>query len=89
MEKIRAKIANGIKVIFGYGIMISLLAGGLSFFAYTAAFIIGGDAAAAICAFVYKKIYPALVILSTSMILLGLIKMYICGESEFKGGKKK
>lgn len=89
MKKILIKFADVIKIIFGYGIMISLLAGGLTFFGYVVALCIGGDVAGVICAVIYKHIYPVLVVLSTSMIVLGLIRMYILGESEFSGKSKK
>lgn len=88
MKKVINKIADAIKVVFGYGIMICLLVGGLTFFGYIAAIIAGGSTAEVICTIIYKHIYPALVILSTSMIVLGLIRMYIVGESAFSGRKK-
>ena len=90
MQKIKDKTVNIIKVVFGYGVLIVLLAGGLTFFGYLAALIIGGDTAAAICTFIYKKLYPILVVTSTVMIALGVLKMYLCGETEFtrKNGKK-
>ncbi|MCQ2454800.1 MAG: hypothetical protein MJ090_01455 [Clostridia bacterium] len=83
MKKILQKTADVIKVIFGYGIMICLLTGGLTFFGYLAAVFIGGSTAEMICDVIYNHIYPVLVIISTSMILLGLIRMYIVGESDF------
>lgn len=88
MKKIMNKIADIIKVIFGYGIMICLLVGGLTFFGYLAALCIGGSTAELICTVIYKHIYPVLVVLSTSMIVLGLIRMYIVGESAFSGKTK-
>gem|GEM_PF-3545072 len=33
--------------------------------------------------------YPVLVLISTSMIILGIIKLYICGETESMSKKKK
>lgn len=92
MKAVLKKIANVIEIIFGYGILISLFVGGLTFFGYVAALIIGGDAAAAICAFMKKTLYPCLIILANSMVLLGLVKMYLCGEvalSSKKENKKK
>ena len=56
MKETFKKISGVCKLIFGYGIMISLFAGGLTFFGYLAALIIGGNVAALICAFIYKKI---------------------------------
>lgn len=89
MKKVLNKISDIIKVIFGYGIMICLLGGGLTVFGYIAALCIGGDTAALICKVIYKDIYPVLVILSTSMITLGLIRMYITGETALSEKKKK
>ena len=89
MQSIKERIVNVIKVIFGYGIMISLLVGGLSFFGYLAALVIGGDTALAICTFIYKKLYPVLVVISTIMIALGIFKMYLCGETAFTRQSKK
>lgn len=91
LKKIRDKIANIIQIIFGYGIMICLFVGGLSFLGYVAALIIGGDTAFLICEFIYKTIYPYLIQLSSFMVLLGLVKMYICGEAALstKNNKNK
>lgn len=75
-------------MIFGYGIMISLFLGGLTFFGYVAALIIGGDVAAAICTFMYKTLIPIAIYISTAMILLGLIAMYLAGEYALTASKK-
>lgn len=80
MKELRMKIAKVLQVIFGYGILISLFVGGLTFFGYMAALIIGGDTATQICTFIYKNMYPYLVKLSTITVLLGLLKMYLCNE---------
>ncbi len=83
MKKIKElckKIAEIIKVIYGYGMFICLFVGGLSFFGYLAALIIGGDTASQICTFIYKGVYPHLIKLSSVLILLGLVRMYLCGE---------
>lgn len=60
--------------------LVCLFVGGLSFFGYFAALIAGGDTATQICTFIYKGLYPYLIKLSSVMILVGLIKMYLCGE---------
>ena len=86
---IKEKITDMIKLIFGYGIMITLFAGGLTFFGYLIALIIGGEKAEAICGFIYKNVNPVLVVISTCMILLGLLKMYICKETAFTAGTGK
>ena len=77
------------KMIFGYGIMITLFAGGLTFFAYLIALIIGGDVAALICEVTYKQVMPIIVKVSTSMILLGLVCMYMSGEKSLTPSEKK
>ena len=77
------------KLIFGYGIMLTLFAGGLTFFAYLIALVIGGDTAALICEVTYKQVIPVIVKISTSMILLGLVCMYLSGEKSLTPSEKK
>lgn len=89
MKAVCKKISDVLKTIFGYGIMISLFAGGLTFFGYVAALIIGGDTATAICAVLYKSVFPVIIYLSVSMVLLGLVAMYLSGEVALTPEKKK
>ena len=88
MKEFCKKLSNILRTIFGYGIMISLFAGGLTFFGYAAALIIGGETATAICAFLYKQIIPAVIYLAVSMVLLGLLAMYLNGEVALTSEKK-
>ena len=74
------KISGILKTVFGYGIMIALFAGGLTFFGYIAALIIGGSVATEICSFIYHEFMPIVVYLTSSMVLLGLVAMYLGGE---------
>ncbi len=67
-------------MVFGYGVMITLFAGGLTFFGYVAALIIGGDTAAAICNFISKSFNPVIIYASSIVVLLGLLCMYLSGE---------
>lgn len=83
------KIAQVLKKIFGYGILICLFAGGMTFFGYLAALIIGGETAAAICLFLYNTVIPYIIKLSTLMVLLGLAAMYLNGEMALTSDKKK
>ena len=83
------KLTEICKTVFGYGIMITLFAGGLTFFAYLIALIIGGDTAALICEITYKQVIPVIVKLSTTMILLGLVCMYMSGEKSLTPSEKK
>lgn len=89
MKEICKKISNVLKTVFGWGVMLCLFAGGLTFFGYLTALIIGGDTAAAICTFIYKTVIPYIIYGSTVMVLLGLIAMYLAGEVALTANKKK
>ena len=89
MKNTMKKIADIIGYVYGTGIALCLFIGGLSFFGYLAALIIGGDTATEICVFIYKKIYPPLVYASSSFVLLGLVKTYFSGEKALSLSKRK
>ena len=89
MKEMCKKISAVLKHIFGWGIMITLFAGGLTFFGYLFALIIGGETATAICTIIYKTIIPYIIKVSTVMILLGLVAMYLNGEMALTSGKNK
>ena len=88
MKDTRKKIADVMKLIFGYGIMIVLFAGGLTFFGYVIALIVGGETAANICTWIYKSFIPVIIYASTVLILFGLVTMYIAGEKALTPGTK-
>ena len=83
------KFSAFLKTVFGYGTMIALFFGVIVFLGYVVALVIGGDVAAQICEFVYKKIVPVMIYLGTSMVLLGLIAMYLAGEKALTPSKRK
>lgn len=89
MKALINKIIRIIEYIFGYGIMISLFVGGLSFFGYLGAFVIGGQVAKEICEFIYKDLYPRLIYFTSVIVLLGIVKMYLCGQTALKSSSKK
>lgn len=89
MKEIFKKISEVCKLIFGYGIMLTLFVGGLTFFGYVVALIIGGDVAAMICDIIYNKIIPVMIYISTVMVLFGLFAMYLAGELALTPSKKK
>jgi len=89
MKEFCKKLANLLATVFGYGIMICLFTGGLTFFGYMAALIIGGDTATAICVFIYKTLFPWIIRCSTVLVLLGLVVMYLRGETALTAEKKK
>ncbi len=89
MKKVIKKIAKIGKLIFGYGMMITLFVGGLTFFGYLAAIIVGGDSAAMICDFLYNKIIPIIVYATNILIIWGIICMYLDGEKALTTSKRK
>ena len=89
MKETCKKISAVLKTIFGYGILICLFAGGMTFFGYVAALFIGGETAAVICTMIYKTIIPYIIKTSTFMVLLGLVAMYLNGEMALTTTKKK
>lgn len=88
MKEFCKKLSQVLKTIFGYGIMIALFVGGLTFFGYVAALIIGGETATAICTFLYKTVIPVIIYLAVIMVLLGLVAMYLNGEVALTPEKK-
>ena len=88
MKETMKKISDICKLIFGYGIMIVLFAGGLTFFGYVAALIVGGETATNICTWIYKSFIPVIIKASTILILFGLLTMYLAGEKALTPGKK-
>ena len=86
-EKLKL-ISDKLKIVFGYGIMITLFVGGLTFFGYLFALIIGGETAALICEVIYKKIIPVMIYISTIMVLFGLVTMYLAGEKALTPSKR-
>lgn len=89
MSETRAKIARVCKLIFGYGIMITLFAGALVFLGFIVALIVGGDTATAMCTWIYKKFVPIMVQATSILILWGIASMYIAGEKALSQNKKE
>ena len=89
MKEMCKKISAKLRIVFGWGILLCLFAGGLTFFGYLAALIVGGEGAALICTFIYKTIIPVIIKCSTALVLLGLVVMYLNGEMALTSNKKK
>lgn len=89
MRETMKKISVICKLIFSYGIMIVLFAGGLTFLGYLAAFCIGGSAAEAICVFIYKQFFPIIFYAANFLVLFGLLAMYLGGEVALTADNKK
>ena len=88
MKKVFNKIVTILSWIFGYGILLSLAVGGLSFLGYVVALIIGGEVASSICYFIYKMVYPYLVYGTSIIVVLGILIMYMKGEVSLTVSKK-
>ncbi len=89
MKKLFNKIGSALKTVYGWGILVCLFAGGLSFFGFVAALIIGGDTAAEMCRVIHKVIFPYIIYASTVTVVLGLVAMYLCGEVALSAGSGK
>lgn len=80
MRKTLKRISDVGKLVFGYGIMMTLFVGGLTFFGYLVALLVGGETAGALCAFIYKQVVSRMIYATTCLVLLGLATMYLAGE---------
>lgn len=89
MKEFLKKVSAVLRSVFGWGIFVSLFVGGMTFFGFVAALIIGGETATAICLFLSKSVIPVVIKISTVMILLGLVVMYLNGEVALTSGKAK
>ena len=88
MKNFIKKLSEIFKIIFGYGIMITLFMGGLTFFGYVAALIIGGDTAEIICKFIYKDLFPIIIYAASILVLFGLLTMYLSGQTALTASVK-
>lgn len=88
MKDVAKKIACKLQICFGFGIFACLFLGGLMFFGYLVAILIGGETAATICTIIYKKVFPVIVKASNILVLVGLLIMYLKGETSLTMTKK-
>ena len=89
MKKFLEKTCKILGIVYGYGILVTLIASGLTFFGYVVALCIGGDVAAQICEVIYKHVFKWIIIVASCVVLLGLIKMYLAGEVQATVRKKR
>lgn len=83
------KLSNGLKTLYGYGIVAALFLGGATVLGFIAAIIIGGETGTAIATFIYKGFFPRLIIASDIIVLIGLAGMYLAGEKTMFLARKK
>lgn len=63
--------------IYGWGIFVCLFLGGMMFFGYLLAFVLGGEWAIKICDLIYNKIFKILIYGGNVIVLMGLANMYL------------
>lgn len=77
MKNANIRIAKVLDNVYGWGIMLALFLGGLTFFGFLIAFIIGGETAVIIATFIYKSFFPVVIYATNIIVILGLISMYL------------
>ena len=78
----RKKAVSLMEKIFGWGILLTLLAGGLAFLGYLAALAAGGGengAGMRISLFIQKQYFPAVIVCAVISAAAGLLGMYLNG----------
>lgn len=85
------KISKVLLTIFAIGVLATLFAGALSFVGYLVALVIGGEAATALCAFIYKEYFPWVIRICSISVGCGLVGMYLekTKALTFTEGKKE
>lgn len=79
----KARVISALCTVVSAGVALCLLVGLLVLAAFLAAFFLGGEAAAAICAVLSRYVLPNLYLLGTILSIIGIVKMYLCGEKRF------
>lgn len=75
------KFVSGLKKIFGGLIFLCLFAGAFSLAGYIVALFIGGDLATVICSFIFGSYLPYVIKISTVVVFIGLLIMYLEKQS--------
>lgn len=79
----REKLANVLETIFGWGIYLCLIAGGLSFFGFLTGILMGGgegSSSEALAIFLQKQYFPIIIKCASITIGVGLATMYLKNE---------
>lgn len=69
-----------LNIVFGWGIYVCLFAGGLAFFGFVAAIVMGGDGGQELAVMIQKQYFPMVIRAASATIGLGLISMYLGKE---------
>lgn len=73
-------LGEKINFIFGWGVYVCLLAGGITFFGFMLALLIGGDTGQSLSIFLHRQYFPLVIRATSFIIILGLIGMYVNHE---------
>lgn len=76
----RKKLSYLLNIIFGWGILLALIAGSLSFFGFLIALMIGNKSGEAFAVFLQKQYFPVLIRFASIIIGTGLAAMYVGKE---------
>lgn len=71
------KVSNIILWIFGIGVTLCVLAGGLSLLGFIVAMCIGGETATSMCVFIHKEYFPWVIKFTSIFTGFGLLGMYL------------
>lgn len=74
------RAAECLNKVFGWGIYVCLFAGGLAFFGFLAAIIMGGEGGEALAVMIQKQYFPMVIRVASATIGLGLLSMYLGKE---------
>ncbi len=85
----KEKIINFITRLWAVSSCILLFSGGITFFGYLAAIILGGDTGASIISFLYEKVFGVLIYVNSVFIVIGLVKVELSGEKMLTSSSKK
>lgn len=76
----KQKFIDMLNKIFGFGIYVVLFAGGLAFFGFLIAIMIGGANGESLAKAINIKYFPLIIQISSATIGVGLISMYLGNE---------
>ncbi|MGD9153881.1 MAG: hypothetical protein PVG90_00055 [Bacillota bacterium] len=66
--------------LFGWGIYITLLAGGIAFFGFLIGIILGESVGSALAIFIHQQYFPVVIRITSIIIGVGLVVMYLRKE---------
>lgn len=85
----RQKLSQLLNSIFGWGVFLALIAGSLSFFGFVIALIMGGSGGEALAVYLQKQYFPVLIRITSIVIGIGLIAMYVGKEQALSLASEK